>query len=73
VIEPPKPAEAVIVYWLTTNGLLIPVWLEPDVEMVTTDPGLVNVTCPDQTPAWNAVVDIGLIVPVESLKVFDPV
>ena len=69
----PPDTDGVIVYCMTENRLLVPVWLEPDVVMTSGCPGPSIVTCPDQTPVTNAFVKVGTIVPVESYKVFEPV
>lgn len=56
---------------VTVIELLCPVFLEPDVEIVTPEAALVIVTWPVHEPAEKALVLFGLMVPVESLRVLD--
>jgi hypothetical protein len=55
--------------FVTLKVPLVPVLLEPDVEIVIPEPAPVTVTKPVQTPLEKAPVVVGLIVPVETLKV----
>ena len=57
---------------LTVKLPLVPDLPEPDVEIVIPEPAPVNVTEPVQTPLEKAPVVVGLMVPVETLKVFVP-
>ncbi len=57
---------------VTVNELLVPNLLAPDVERVIPAPDLVMATLPVQMPLVNAAVLVGLIVPVESLRLFMP-
>jgi hypothetical protein len=58
---------------LTVNELLVPDMLLPVVEIVIPVPDLVSVTEPVQTPAVNALVLVGLMVPEDTVRVFVPV
>ena len=57
----------------TSNELLVPDLLSPDVVMTTPVWDWVIVTLPVHDPDENVLVEVGLIVPVESLNVFVPV
>ncbi len=57
---------------VTVNELLVPNLLAPDVERVIPTPDLVIPTLPVHKPFVNAVVLVGLIVPVESPMLFVP-
>ena len=59
---------------LTVNVLLVPECPLPSfVEIEMPEPALESVTEPVHTPATNAPVLVGLIVPAEADKVFVPV
>jgi hypothetical protein len=55
------------------NELLVPDFEEPDVPIVVPEPDADSVTEPVQTPATNAEVLMGLIVPEDTVKVLVPV
>ena len=68
----------VIVRWskvagVTLKGLLVPACVAPNVLIVMPVPVVVILTGSVRTPLMNGPVFIGLIVPVESASVFDPV
>jgi hypothetical protein len=51
----------------------VPDFEEPDVLIVSTEPDAESDTEPVQTPATNAEVLVGLIVPEDTVKVLVPV
>jgi hypothetical protein len=55
------------------NVLLVPDFEEPVVTIVIPEPDVESVTEPVQTPAANAPVLVGLIVPEDTVKVLVPV
>jgi hypothetical protein len=58
---------------LTVKELLTPDFEEPEVPIVIPKPDPESVTEPAQTPAANAEVLVGLIVPEDTVKVLVPV
>ena len=58
---------------LTVNVLLVPDSPPPDVDIEMPVPALVSVTEPVQTPAANAPVVVGMMVPEDTVKVLVPV
>ena len=67
----------VIVKWskaagATLKGSLVPVFVAPNVLIVMPDPALVRLTDMVRTPFVKAPVLVGIIVPVETLRVFAP-
>jgi hypothetical protein len=58
---------------LTVNELLVPDFEEPDVPTVIPEPDAESETEPVQTPAANAEVLVGLIVPEDTVRVLVPV
>ena len=58
---------------LTVNELLVPDFEEPEVPIDIAEPDAERVTEPVQTPATNADVLVGLIVPDDTVKVLVPV
>jgi hypothetical protein len=57
---------------LTVNELLVPDFEEPDVPIVIPEPDADSDIEPVQTPATNAVVLVGLIVPEDTVKTLIP-
>jgi hypothetical protein len=57
----------------TVNELLVPDFEDPDVLSEIPEPDEESVTEPVQTPATNAEVIVGLIVPDDTVRVFVPV
>lgn len=58
---------------LTVILLVVPDLPEPLVEIEMPDPASESFTCPVQTPATKAVVVVGVMVPVDTVKVLIPV